>query len=235
MIAAITGGGRGIGRVIAQTLAKADPQTQVIVLSRSQAELDETVALIGSQARAMILDVVDAAAVTRVFAEIGAIDLLINNAGDGGPVGPFEQGDATRWWRTQEVNLLGPVLCSQAVLPGMIARRSGRIINMSSAAANMSAPYFSSYVTSKAALNKFTECLAAEMKAHGVGVFSMSPGPVHTAMSAGLANSEEGKKWLPWFPKVLANAVPADFAATLVLKIAAGEFDDQAGQMLMAT
>jgi NAD(P)-dependent dehydrogenase (short-subunit alcohol dehydrogenase family) len=161
--------------------------------------------------------------------------LLVNNAGDGGPLGPFEQGDAARWWRTQEVNVRGPMLCTHAVLPGMIALRSGRIVNMSSAAANMSAAYFSSYITSKAALNKFTECLAAEVKPHGVMVFSMSPGPVRTAMSEGLVNSEEGKKWLPWFEGVLQRAVPPDFAAELVLKIAAGEFDDRAGQMILAT
>ena len=236
MIAAITGGGRGIGRVIAQTLARADSAAQVIVLARSQSELNETVATIGSQARAVTLDVTDTASIARAFAGIGPIDLLVNNAGDGGPVGPFEQGDPARWWRTQEVNVRGPMLCAQAVLPGMIARRSGRIINMSSAAANMSAAYFSSYITSKAALNKFTECLAAEVKPHGVMVFSMSPGPVRTAMSEELLNSEEGKKCQPWYQGVFdQHAVPPDLAAGLVLKIAAGEFDDRAGQMISAT
>lgn len=232
-LAVVTGGGRGIGRVIAQTLARAG--SRVIVMSRSAVELDETVASIGELARAVTLDVTDAAAISRTFEEIGAIDLLVNNAGYGGPLGPLTENDPDDWWQTQAVNLRGPMLCTRAVLPGMIARKRGRIVNMSSGAANLEIPYFSAYMVSKAALNKFTECLSYDNKRHGVFAFAISPGPVRTAMSESLLNSEEGKKWLPWFAEVMEKrTVPPEKAANLVLEIAAGEHDEKSGQFLSA-
>jgi NAD(P)-dependent dehydrogenase (short-subunit alcohol dehydrogenase family) len=231
-IAVVTGGGRGIGRVVAQTLAAAG--AQVIVMSRSTGELAETVALIGERARAVPLDVTDAAAITRAFAEIGQIDLLVNNAGYGGPIGPLTENNPQDWWRTQDINLRGPMLCTQAVLPAMIARKRGRIVNMSSGAANnMAVANFSAYITSKAALNKFTECLSTETKPHNVFVFATSPGPVHTAMSASLLQSPEGQKWLPWFKDVFEQrSVPPERVASLILEIATGEHDEKSGQML---
>jgi NAD(P)-dependent dehydrogenase (short-subunit alcohol dehydrogenase family) len=237
-VAAVTGGGRGIGRVIAQTLAAAG--ATVAVLSRSTGELAETVALIdgaGGRARAFPLDVLDAAAVAATFGEIGRtlgpLDLLVNNAGDGGPIGPLEQGDPAAWWRTQEVNLRGPMLCTHALLPGMIERRRGRIINVSSGAATLNTPYFSSYVVSKAALNKMTELLAMETKQYGLAMFAISPGPVHTAMSDGFLQSEAVAKWMPWFAPMFAeNAVPPERAAQLCLTLASGEGDALSGRFV---
>ena len=133
---------------MAQTLAAAG--ATVAVLSRSPSELAESVTLIeraGGRARAFPLDVLNPAAVAETLAEIeralGPLDLLVNNAGDGGPVGPLEETDPALWWHTQEVNLRGPMLCTHAVLPGMIERRRGRIINVSSRAAEITQPYFS--------------------------------------------------------------------------------------------
>jgi NAD(P)-dependent dehydrogenase (short-subunit alcohol dehydrogenase family) len=236
--AAVTGGGRGIGRVIAQTLAAAG--ATVVVLSRSQSELAETVALIeraGGRARAVPLDVLDEAAVAAAFTEIGRelgpLDILVNNAGDGGPIGPLEQTDPGVWWRCQEVNVRGPMLCTHAVLPGMIERRRGRIINMSSGAANLNTPYFSSYVISKAALNKMTELLATETKQYGIAMFAVSPGPVHTAMSDGYLQSEEAMKWMPWFaPMFAANAVGPERVAELCVKLASGQADSLSGKFI---
>ena len=232
-VAVVTGGGRGIGRVVAQTLAAAG--AEVVVMSRSAAELAETAALIGSRARALPLDVTDAGAITRAFAEIGRIDLLVNNAGFGGPIGPLTENDPREWWSTLEINLRGPMLCTQAVLPAMIARGRGRIVNMSSAAGNMAVANFSAYITSKSALNKFTECLSTETQPHGVFVFAISPGPVRTAMSESLLHSPEGQKWLPWFKDVIEqHSVPPERAANLVLAIAVGEHDKELGKFLSA-
>ncbi len=228
---AVTGGGRGIGRVIAQTFAAAG--ADVVVLARSASELAETVALIGSRARAVTLDVLDAAAISQAFNAIGPLDVLVNNAGDGGPVGPVEQSDPVVWWRTQEVNVRGPMLCTHAVLPGMIARRRGRIINMSSGAANLNTPYFSSYIISKAALNKMIELLATETKDHGVSFFAVSPGPVHTAMSEAFLKSPEAAKWMPWFgPMFAKNAVGPELAADLCVKLASGKYDSLSGKFI---
>jgi len=240
-IAAVTGGGRGIGRVIAQTLAGAG--ATVAVLSRSPSELAESVALIeiaGGRARAFPLDVLDERAVGETLAEIGRalgpLDVLVNNAGDGGPVGPLEQTDPALWWHTQEVNVRGPMLCTHAVLPGMIERRRGRIINVSSGAAEINIPYFSSYIVSKTALNKMTELLATETKQYGIAMFSISPGPVRTAMSEAFLKSDEAAKWMPWFrPMFAEREVPPERAAQLCLTLASGQADVLTGRFLSLT
>ncbi len=240
-IAAVTGGGRGIGRAIAQTLAAAG--ATVAVLSRSPSELAESVALIaqaGGKARAFPLGVLDSGAVAEAIGEIGRVlgplDLLVNNAGDGGPIGPLEQSDPALWWHTQEVNVRGPMLCTHAVLAGMIERRRGRIINVSSGAAELNTPYFSSYIVSKAALNKMTELLAVETKQYGIAMFAISPGPVRTAMSEALLKSEEAAKWMPWFrPMFAERAVPPERAAELCLTLASGQADALTGKFLSIT
>src|SRR5207249_4909632 len=108
---------------------------------RSEGQLVETVARIndeGGRAVAVPADVSDPRAVEAMVHEVvralGPLDLLVNNAGVSGPLGPVAEGDTGEWWRCQEVNLRGPLLCARAVLPGMIARRRGRIVNVASGA-----------------------------------------------------------------------------------------------------
>jgi NAD(P)-dependent dehydrogenase (short-subunit alcohol dehydrogenase family) len=98
-------------------------------------------------------------------------------------MGRFWENDPEQWWRAMDVNLRGPLLCSYPVLPGMIARRRGRIINVSSGAGTRAMSHLSAYVASKTALLRFTESLALEAKAHGVSVFALGPGTVRTAMA----------------------------------------------------
>jgi NAD(P)-dependent dehydrogenase (short-subunit alcohol dehydrogenase family) len=134
--------------------------------------------------------------------KLGPIGLLINGAGVGGPFGPTWETDSNQWWRNVEVNLRGPMLCCQAVIPYMIQRRRGRIINVTSGAGTVSVPYMSAYVTAKAALIRLTEVLADELREHRVSVFAIQPGTVRTAMAEELIQSEAGKRWLPWFKKI---------------------------------
>ena len=133
--ALVTGGGRGIGRAIAIALAQAG--AQVAVLARSRGELEETVRLIAAgsgRAWAVTADVVDEhqveRAISAVEAELGLIDVLVNNAGTIGPIAPFAETASDAWWHSVEVNLKGPMLVSRRVLPSMIARGAGRIINL---------------------------------------------------------------------------------------------------------
>ena len=138
-IVLITGGGRGLGRAIA--LGAAQVGAQVAVTARSMSELMETVELIrraGGRALALPADVTDHHAVSGVIAavesQLGPIDVLINGAGSFQALGNAAQVDPAEWWREVEINLRGPFVCAHAVLPGMIARRRGRIINIVSAA-----------------------------------------------------------------------------------------------------
>jgi NAD(P)-dependent dehydrogenase (short-subunit alcohol dehydrogenase family) len=182
----VTGGGRGIGRAMAQTFASAG--SSVVVFARCDAEIRETISLIrnaGGVADGWPLDVTDApavmTAVERVRAHMGAIDLLVNNAAIAGPIGPCWESSPEGWWRALDVNLRGALLCTHAVVGSMIARRSGRIINVVSGA--LPVAYFSAYMTSKSALIRFTECLAIEAKPFGISAFAMAPGTVRTALS----------------------------------------------------
>jgi NAD(P)-dependent dehydrogenase (short-subunit alcohol dehydrogenase family) len=236
-VAVVTGGGRGLGRAFAQALAAAG--YAIAVVARSEAELGETVALVqlsGGMASAFPADVIDGAAVDRAFTEVeralGPVELLVNNAGVVGPLGPFAESDAAAWWRTLEVNLRGQILCAHRALPAMIARRRGRIINIASGGGATMLPYFSAYVTSKTALIRFSEWLAYELKPHGVAVFAMGPGTVRTAMSKYSLNSPEGRTWLPWFRDIFDEGrdLPPERPAALLVALASGRADILSGR-----
>lgn len=235
-VAVVTGAGRGIGRAIAQALAAAG--ATVAVISRSANELAQTVALIqsaGGKAHLHALDVTDApavrAAVSNISSSLGPIDLLVNNVGVIGPLGPFWENDFDAWWRAMDINLRGQLLCAHAVLPQMISRRRGRIINVASGAGVTPFANLSAYVSSKAALIRFTENLAVEAKPFGVSVFAITPGTVRTSMAESSLQSSEGQKWIPWFQRIFDQGldVPADRAAQLALALASGNADSLSG------
>jgi NAD(P)-dependent dehydrogenase (short-subunit alcohol dehydrogenase family) len=238
-VAIVTGGGRGVGRAIALALARVG--ARVGVVARSEEQLAETVRGIraaGGEALAVVADVSDAASVERMAREVertlGPVDLLVNNAGSVGPLGPMWEADPSDWWHSIEVNLRGPYLCSHALLPGMIQHRHGRIINVSTSAAAVAVAHMGAYVIAKTALLRFTENLAAELINSGVSVFAISPGTVRTAMSEYVLESEAGKKWLPWFRKLYDRGldVPAEKAAQLVAQLAAGRADALSGRFI---
>jgi NAD(P)-dependent dehydrogenase (short-subunit alcohol dehydrogenase family) len=236
-VAVVTGGGRGIGRTIAEQLAAAG--MAVAVLARTRAELDETVAGIegrGGKAIALAVDVTDREAVEHAVEqterELGPIDLLVNNAAVATPVGPAWEVDPESWWRTVSVNLRGPFLCSRAVLPGMVQRKAGRIVNIVAVAAFNTSPFMSAYGSSKAALVTFTDDLAAETKEHGITVFAIRPGLVQTRMQDELQAS----------PYVRARRgpggqalVPPERAAEAVVFVANGRADALSGRFIDVT
>ena len=238
-VAIVTGAGRGLGRATALALAQAG--ASVGLAARSEEQVMETAGAIkraGGEALAVVADVSDAACVERLVRQVehalGPADLLVNNAGTMGPLGPIWEVDAGDWWHAFEVNLRGPYLCSRAVLPGMLARHRGRIINFSTSAATVAVAHMSAYVISKTALIRFTENLAAELLNSGLSVFAIDPGTVRTAMSAYVLESEAGKKWLPWFRKLFEQGrdVPAEKAARLVVQLASGRADALSGRFL---
>ena len=238
-VAIITGGGRGLGRAFA--IALAGVGVAVAVVARSAEQVAETVAQIttaGGRAIGLSADVSDRQAVAQMVStveqQLGPVDLLLNNAGIVSPLGPLWETDPDEWWRSVEINVRSVLLCSHAVLPGMVARRRGRIINVASGAGTVAIAYGSAYTTSKAAMIRLTENLALETQAHGVTIFAINPGFVRTAMSEYLATSAPGEKWMAWTQTVFDEGqdVPADYAVALVLRLAAGDVDRLSGRFI---
>src|SRR5262245_66549456 len=112
--------------------------------------------------------------VTWVEDELGPINLLINNAGFLGAIGPLWEVGPDEWWRVWEVNVRGAMLCARAVLTGMVARRRGRIVNVSSASILGPIRAHSAYPVSKTALTRLTEHLAEDTREYGVAVFAIT-------------------------------------------------------------
>ena len=243
-VALVTGGGRGVGRVLALGLASAG--AVVGLIARSPDELAESVQLIeaaGGVAVAISADLSDpeaaATAVEKLRLELGPVDLLVNNAGIWGPIGPAWDVQEVDWWRTVEVNLRSVTLCSRLVLPEMVARRRGRIVNVTSQAGVFRWPWASAYSVSKAAVVKFTENLGHETGRHGIRVFSVNPGLLRIGLSvpalAGAAPVDSAEDLLhTWVRRELAAGRGAEpqQAVELLLRIATGEVDRLSGRHL---
>jgi NAD(P)-dependent dehydrogenase (short-subunit alcohol dehydrogenase family) len=239
-IVLITGGSRGLGRAIA--LGAAQAGAQVAVTARSVSELTETVELIrqaGGRAVALPADVTDYRAVVEMVAaaesQLGPIDVLINGAGSFRALGNAAQVDPDEWWREVEINLRGPFLCSHAVLPGMISRRRGRIINIVSAAGLQAIETVSAYGVSKAALIRLSEALAAETRPYGIAVLAVNPGTLRTSMSDYVLTAPQVRERAPmvqqWFEQLFAEGgdTPIEQAVAFVLAVASGRADALSG------
>jgi NAD(P)-dependent dehydrogenase (short-subunit alcohol dehydrogenase family) len=240
-VALITGGGRGIGRMVARALAGAG--ATVALVARSVDELTETVHQIeaeGGTAAACVADVSDpeslAAALRALKRRVGPFDLLINNAGISGPIGPLWEIDAAAWWTTMDVNLRGVMLSSQLVLPDMVDRCRGRIINITSRAGAHRWPLVSGYSVSKAAVIKLTENLARETARFGVGVFSVHPGLLPIGMSTSVTGTEptnryerKVQEWTLGELREGRGADPRD-AVDLIVRVASGGADALSGR-----
>lgn len=193
-VAWVTGAGRGIGRAAA--LALAEQGAAVAVVSRTQQEVDRVADEIrahGGKAVATLLDVsswdmVDWAT-TRIGETLGPIDILVNNAGVLDPLGKLWETDPEKWSRLIDINLSGAYFCMRAVLPGMVQRGRGVIVNISSGAATSSAAGWTAYAASKAGLDHLTRTLAADLKGMPIRVYSLHPGIVETQMQAALRNA----------------------------------------------
>lgn len=190
-VALVTGAGRGIGRALA--LALAADGVDLGLLARSTAELDEVanaVRDLGRRALVLRADVGDPErteeAAARMLAEFGGVDILVNNAAVVAPLGPTAAVDPARWTEAVLVNVVGAFRLTRALLPTMLDRGWGRIVNVSSGivADPAGAVGMNAYVTSKAALEAHTTALAAELAGSGVTVNTFRPGVVDTAMQA---------------------------------------------------
>ena len=166
-VALVTGAGRGIGREIALALAREGCPVAVAARSSDQVEATAaTVSSLGVPSMALVLDVTDERAVAQGVAAIVGI----------AESAPFAKTDTALWERHLRVNATGPYLLARAVLPAMLERRWGRVINIASLAGLVGAPYVTAYTASKHALVGFTRALAAEVAGKGVTVNAVCPG-----------------------------------------------------------
>jgi 3-oxoacyl-[acyl-carrier protein] reductase len=186
-VAVVTGGSRGIGRAIAELLAERG--AALAIAYRNQAtpaqEFVSSIIARGGRAWAGQCDVADEAAVKELFGhverELGAVDILVNNAATTRDT-HFVLMDTIRWNEVLHANLQGPFFCARAVVRGMLLRRWGRIINVSSPSARMPLPGQTSYAASKAGLEGFTRALSRDLAGKGVLVNAVSPGLIDTDM-----------------------------------------------------
>lgn len=232
-VAVVTGAGRGIGATIATMFA--DAGATVALVARTVTEIEAGAAAIvakGGKAIAVPADVRDEASVAAmmaaVTARLGVPDVVVNNAGTNSAIGPIWDVDPGDWWLDFETNVKGPFLVSRAVLPAMLARDSGRIINISSGAASEPRPYNSGYAAAKTAAQRFSESVQGTLAGTNVRMFSLNPGPVLTPMNIRNQASEASRKWNP--PGRAMNWLPPEKAASYALVLASGRGDELAGR-----
>lgn len=238
----ITGGGRGIGAAVAEAFARAG--FHLALVARTAPEIENVAAACrshGVQALALTADVSRreqiSAAVRAAEKTFGHIDVLVCAAGVYGPIGPLVETDLDAWAAALSVNLLGTVYALHAALPGMIARRSGVVINFSGGGAVAPFPRFSAYATSKAAVVRLTETVAEEVREYGVRVNAIAPGAVNTRLLDEVLDAGE-RAGRDFYRKALEQkskgGTPPERAADLALFLASPEARGITGRLLSA-
>ena len=241
-VAIVTGAGRGIGRAIA--LAFAHEGVDMVVVSRTLSEVEETasqVTALGRRALALRVDVSRIEDIENMvrstIEEFGRIDVLVNSAGIFGPIGPLIKNDVSKWIETINVNLIGTFLCCKAVLPVMINQGGGKIVNLSGGGAASPHPRFSAYASSKAAVVRFTETLAEEVKEFNVQANAIAPGALNTRLQDEVLAAGElaGGKALADAKKTKeTGGTPLDVPAALAVFLASDESDGLTGKLISA-
>jgi 3-oxoacyl-[acyl-carrier protein] reductase len=244
--ALITGGSQGLGRRIAEHYLREG--ANLVLCARDETVLAATVAELSQQAvpgqkvLGRRCDVSSEAEVNDLVAfalkELGSLDVLVNNAGIYGPMGPTESVDWKEWTRAIEINLYGVLLPARAVIPHFKAAGRGKMVILSGGGATNPIPNISAYAASKAAVVRLMETLAEELKPHHVDVNAIAPGALKTRFveqvleagpdAVGAAFYAKNKKWAE------EGAVSLDLGAGLAVYLASAESDGITGRLISA-
>ena len=247
-VAIVTGGGRGIGLACVRALAS--EEAAVVVATPEIDEREAVIAELEEAGRPVLglhTDVTDEDSVAQMAAatleRFGHIDILVNNAGIIGPTSPVVELAREEWDEVIAVNLTGPCLCCRAVLPAMIERQSGRIINIASVAGKIGFALRSPYAASKWGLIGFTLSLAKEAARDGILVNAVCPGPIDGPRIDAIIETRAKKTGVPPAEvrreledeTLLGRFIPPEHIADMVVFLASDRSASITGQTLDVT
>jgi len=239
-ISIITGGSGGIGKAIAAAFSREG--SSLVLVSRTGSELEKTKRELDKSTSKVAIFQGDVSReedvknlVDFTLDKFGTVDILVNCAGIQGPIGLITDIDAKDWFEAIKINLYGTFLCIKAVIPIMMKKNSGKILNFSGGGAVSPRPRFSAYGTSKAGVVRLTETVAAEYKDYNIGIHAIAPGAVNTKMlefvlAAGeAAGKEELSKALK---QKREGGVPPPQVAELAVFLASAKSDGLSGRLI---
>lgn len=242
----VTGSNQGFGKVLAQTFV--DNGANIFMCARNAELLEQardeiaSTAQFGQQVLARVCDVSEQSQVDDLIDaaihQLGEIHVLVNNAGVYGPLGLIEDVDWAKWAKAIEINLYGVVLPSRKILPHFKARGSGKIINLSGGGATSPLPRISAYAASKAAVVRFVETLALEVKDFGIEVNAIAPGALNTRLLDEVIEAGPEMVGSAFHQRMLEikakGGSPMDKGAALCVFLASKESNGFSGKLISA-
>ena len=245
-VAIVTGANQGLGLEIVRHFVQLG--ASVVLCARDRGLLDEAsetlcgVSKEGQCIEAITADVSNSDDVFQLvettLSRLGRIDILVNNAGIYGPMDVIEAVDWAQWVKAIEINLFGSVLMCRAVLPAMKAQRKGKIIQLSGGGATNPMPRISAYAVSKAAVVRFAETLAEEVREYGIDVNAIAPGTLNTRLLDEVLAAGPEKVGDSFFDKSLkqkeSGGVSLDVGANLAAFLASDQSDGITGKLISA-
>lgn len=243
--AIITGGTRGIGFTIAKELV--NQGANIVICSRTKTELQSALFFLNKKQKKAFGITIDVSKYNQckklvdfALSRLETINILVNNAGIYGPIGPLEENNHELWFKTIEVNLMSMVYCSKLVIPFMKKNRWGKIINLcgSGVGGINTLPRFSAYFTSKTAIAGLTEVLAEELKDDNIQVNCVSPGAVNTYLTDYLIKQGPQKAGKSMYNHALeqkkTGGTPPELVAKLVSFLSSKNSNHITGRFLSA-
>ncbi|WP_438479491.1 SDR family NAD(P)-dependent oxidoreductase [Oleiharenicola lentus] len=241
----VTGGSQGLGRHIVEAFL--NEGANVVFCARTAEDVDRTHAELSQQLQpgqkliGLACDVSSPASVAALFAQaaqIGALHVVVNNAGIYGPIGPTEEISLEDWAQTWQVNVTGTLVVCQHAVRAMKTQGSGKIINISGGGATNPMPRLVSYAATKAAVVRLTETLAEEYRSSKIDVNAVAPGALRTRMTQQVLDAGPQKAGADFFAKNKKwsdeGAVDPRLAANLCVYLASSESDGITGKLISA-